>query len=433
MPTLVLSPNRRFLQYTDGRPFFYLADTAWELLHRLTLDEADYFLQERARKGYSVIQTVILAEMGGLKVPNRNGDLPLHDLDPEKPNEPYFTHVDEVLATAERHGLFLALLPSWGDKWNKGTWGDGPEIFTPENAYTWGKFLASRYVGRQVMWALGGDRHIESQRHREIINEMARGLRDIHQGAQLMSFHPQGGAHSSDPFHKADWLDFNMIQSGHGRNAGNYDMIAKDYGLYPTKPCMDAEPGYEDHPAGFDITNGYLDDYDCRKAAYWSVFSGAHGHTYGCHAVWQMASSAFEPVNGPRRDWREALHLPGAGQMGFVRQLMLSRPLFDRIPDQALLLSDPKKGPHHQVSTRSSDGSYAMVYLPARAEIELNGSLLNGDAINVWWFNPRQGHAQLEGARPRTPHMTFQSPALGLDWVLVLDDASRGFGPPGTG
>ena len=71
---LQVSANRRFLIHDDGTPFFYLGDTAWELFHRLTLDEADYYLRDRAAKGFTVIQAVVLAEMDGLHTPNMNGD-----------------------------------------------------------------------------------------------------------------------------------------------------------------------------------------------------------------------------------------------------------------------------------------------------------------------------------------------------------------------
>lgn len=108
---------------------------------------------------------------------------------------------------------------------------------------------------------------------------MALGLREIHLGSQLASFHPAGFAHSSTHLHNESWLDFNMIQSGHTRNTPNWDLIGHDYGLNPTKPCLDAEPGYEDHPDDFNIAKGFLNDWDCRKAAYRSVFSGALGHT----------------------------------------------------------------------------------------------------------------------------------------------------------
>ena len=108
---LQVTPNRRFLQYADGTPFFYLGDTAWELFHRLTLAEADRYLSNRAAKGFTVIQAVALAELGGLDTPNANGDLPLHDADPSRPNEAYFRHVDAIVARANALGLVMGMLP----------------------------------------------------------------------------------------------------------------------------------------------------------------------------------------------------------------------------------------------------------------------------------------------------------------------------------
>lgn len=43
-------------------PFFYLGDTAWEMFHRLDLDEAKMFLENRAAKGFNVVMAVILSE-----------------------------------------------------------------------------------------------------------------------------------------------------------------------------------------------------------------------------------------------------------------------------------------------------------------------------------------------------------------------------------
>lgn len=112
-PHLQVAPNRRFLQYADGTPFFYLGDTAWELFHRLTLAEADRYLTNRAAKGFTVIQAVALAELDGLNTPNANDDRPLHDLDPTRPNEAYFRHVDAIVARANELGLVMGLLPTW--------------------------------------------------------------------------------------------------------------------------------------------------------------------------------------------------------------------------------------------------------------------------------------------------------------------------------
>ena len=96
-----ISSNRRFLVHDDGAPFFYLGDTAWELFHRLTLDEAELYLRDRAAKGFTVIQAVVLAELDGLHDPNPYGHTPLKGDDPTRPDEDYFRHVDWVVDKAE--------------------------------------------------------------------------------------------------------------------------------------------------------------------------------------------------------------------------------------------------------------------------------------------------------------------------------------------
>jgi len=40
MMLLRAGPTKRHLIHEDGKSFFYLADTAWELVHRLNREEA---------------------------------------------------------------------------------------------------------------------------------------------------------------------------------------------------------------------------------------------------------------------------------------------------------------------------------------------------------------------------------------------------------
>jgi hypothetical protein len=430
---LRVSANQRFLVHADGAPFFYLGDTAWELFHRCTLTEVERYLTDRAAKRFTVIQAVLLAECDGLAVPNMHGQLPLIDADPTQPNEHYFAVVDQVVAIAASLGLWIGMLPTWGDKWNK-KWGQGPEIFTTENAYQYGFWLGQRYATAPVIWILGGDRPVENPAQRMIIEAMAAGLRAGDAGQHLITFHPNGGATSASIFHDAAWLDFNMWQSGHARNSPNYQGITSDYQRTPIKPCMDAEPGYEDHPAGFRLEQGYLDEYDVRKAAYWSLFAGAHGHTYGCHPIWQMWQADRSPISVVRRPWYEALNLPGAGQMRHVRALIESRPFLSRIPDQALIASDPGEGFQHIRATRDSDRSYAMIYIPDGRPVDIDTSQLRGERMIGHWFDPRLGISRriagpiVRGERGSAQR--FVPPGGGPDWVLLLDDAEAGYSLP---
>lgn len=428
---LAVSSNQRFLVHRDGRPFFYLGDTAWELFHRLDRDEAKLYLQDRAKKGFTVIQAVALAEFDGLTVPNRYGHRPLKDNDPTKPDEDYFKHVDWVVEQAAELGLVVGMLPTWGDKVNK-KWGKGPEIFTPANAAAYGEFLGKRYVNRPIIWILGGDRDPEKPNHTEVYAAMATGLRKGDGGRHLITYHPMGGSSSSKFFHADAWLAFNMLQSGHDRDRANYDRIARDYALTPPKPCLDGEPVYEDHPLGFDVKRGYATDLDARKACYWALFAGACGHTYGCHDIWQFWQDGRVPITHARTPWRKALDLPAAGQVQYARWLLESRPYLRRIPDQKLVASPAGKGGGHVQATRGSDGSYAFVYVPTGKEVTIDLGPLSGKTTQAHWYDPRTGKATAAGAVPRKGKQAYAPPKGGGDWVLVLDDADRKYPPPGA-
>jgi hypothetical protein len=435
MQDLRVSENRRFLVREDGTPFFYLADTAWELFHRLDFEQAEDYLENRAAKGFTVIQAVALAEFDGLTEPNANGDLPLIDQDPARPNAAYFEHVDRIVARAGELGLTMGLLPSWGDKVVK-RWGVGPEIFDPAKARLYGEFLGRRYRDAPILWILGGDRVPETDLHRETWRAMAAGLAAGDGGRHLMTLHPQGGHSSAEFFHEDGWLAFNMLQSGHGRkDAENYRMVRADYDRLPVKPCLDGEACYEDHPVNWKPELGWFDDYDVRKAAYWALFAGACGHTYGCHDIWQFLSDRHPPVSSGRTPWHEALNLPGALQMRHARELLESRPFLVRVPDPSLLASDAGEGTEHVEAARGSDGSYAFVYTPAGKEVTVRMDRIAGDTVAAWWYNPREGSSRALGEYPNRGTHEFAPPAEGPgnDWVLVLDAAARGFPPPGVG
>jgi hypothetical protein len=419
---LRISADGRHVVEADGRPFFWLADTAWELLHRLNEEETELYLEDRRRKGFNVVQTVILAELGGLRVPNANGDLPLQNNDPARPNEAYFRHVDHVLARAEAKGMVLGLLPTWGDKFNR-KWGEGPEIFTPENARAYGAFLGRRYKGRRVVWILGGDRNPDTGRHLAIVRAMAEGLDAETGGRQLITYHPQGWTKSSQFFLGDPWIDFHMFQSGHDwRDAANHRFTQEVRDLTPVKPVIDAEPRYEDHPVAlFRLGNAWKDDwfgaFDVRQAAWWSVLAGAAGHTYGNHNIWQMWQPGQEPVSKARTPWRQALAHEGAAQMGHMRRFLEKHGFGQLEPAQELLAANAE-GAGHQRAARSRDGRWTIVYSPLGERVRL----VDDKRVRASWFDPRTGasHAAVAVAGAFGPP---GAPGRGNDWVLLLERA----------
>ncbi|PJJ75721.1 collagenase-like protein with putative collagen-binding domain [Thermoflavifilum aggregans] len=437
---LRVSDNHRYLVYADGSPFFWLGDTAWELFHRLNRDSCLLYLDNRANKGFTVIQAVILAELDGLHTPNAEGHIPLIHDDPTQPNEAYFQDVDWVIQQAAKRGLYMAILPTWGDKVYTDRWGIGPEIFNSRNAYQYGYFLGKRYRHQwNIIWILGGDRNPRNERDVDTWRALAKGIEDGvgDEDSCLMSFHPQpndaGG--SAAWFHKDAWLDFNMLQTGHCKDDPVYRQVIYDYGLTPVKPVLDGESLYEDHPVCFQPDKfGFSTAADVRKKFYWDLFSGAFGITYGCHDIWQFYSSAHVGINHPQRYWYEALDLPGSFQAAIVKKLMLSRPLVSRVPAEDVLMGDTLSGADHIVATRDADSNYMMVYTPTGKSFSVNLSVLRARQIRCWWFDPRNGEAKEIGEQTKPEIYYAQPPSSGYgnDWVLVIDNADADFPPPGT-
>ena len=177
----------------------------------------------------------------------------------------------------------------------------------------------------------------------------------------------------------------------------------------------------------------------CARRLYWDLFSGACGHTYGHHSIWQMYSSKQKPVNNPLLTWTEASQAPGGMQMQYARRLLESRPMLSRIPDDDVILESDRPDRHSRrrhrfvVATRNIEGTYAMVYVPVGRPFSIRLDKLRAANLVGWWFNPRNGQATRIGEIVNTRKQEFTPPDVGedVDWVLVLDDAEKKYGEPG--
>lgn len=444
LPLLRVSADHRHLETSDGQPFFWLGDTAWEMIHRLNREDVEHYLDVRKEQGFNLIQTVVISELGGNHHPNAYGHLPLIDNDPTRlhmidgPANDYWDHVDFVIDAANRRGMYVGLLPTWGRYWQDQT-PDLP-LFNRQNAEAYGQIVGARYKDKGLVWIVGGDRHFENEEEKNIVRAMARGLRAGDCGTHLVTFHPRGEHSSSEYFHEESWLDFNMRQNGHVAPYRFFGATRLDFDRLPTKPVIDGEPLYEGHPVYRPDGSGYSLAIDVRRAFYWDIFAGAFGHTYGHSAVWQMWSEGLEPINNPEHPWRQAIEEPGAKQMQYGRWLMESRPATGRVPDNDIVASfevksdEPAVERYQFAATRSSDGRYAMVYAPVARPCRIRMETLRGPEIVGWWYNPRTGQATRIGQFSSKGEREFVPPKSTEeeDWVLVLDDASCGFPPPGT-
>ncbi len=463
-----VTSNHRFLETKEGKPFFWLGDTDWELFHRLTREEAESFLETRRQQEFNVIQAVALAEFNGIRQPNRYGDLPLLNEDPTQlsitpgnnPNNAteydYWDHVDFVIDKAAEKKLYVGLLPTWGDKVAH-LWGDGPIIFNEKNAYIYAQTLAKRY-GRKwnVLWILGGDRPAVYKSNKEVTekefddrpiwNAMAKAIEDELGKEAFITYHPAGGSYSTTQYiHNEPWLDMNSFQSGHGaREAEAWDWVKRDLAMNPTKPTLDMEPCYEDHPVNpwdgkWTRQRGYFTAYDVRARIYRGIFAGACGVTYGHHEIWQFLNKELnEPINvgDTLIPWRKAAQAEAANQMRYLKKLMLSRPYTTRIGDQSLITSD--KGTTYVdliYATCDEKSSYAFIYLPQSKSVSIDLSKISGTTKSIGWFDPRTGKFIKEKEVKGSTIQSFQPPkeesSNGYrDWVLIIDDSSKKYASP---
>ncbi|RYG20466.1 MAG: DUF4038 domain-containing protein [Chitinophagaceae bacterium] len=435
--SLVVSENGRFLMTGDGKPFFWLGDTGWLLFNRLTREEADKYLENRRQKGFNVVQAMLLHD-----VPSRNVylDSSVVKGDVARPavtegNDykdslayDYWDHIDYIIDKAAEKGIYMALVPVWGtnvkDKKVKNN-----------AAGIYAEFLAKRFKDKwNIIWLNGGD--IRGSEEMTVWKTIGKTIRK-NDPNHLITFHPRGRTASSDWFHKEDWMDFNMIQSGHRRYSqdtskkeknhygqDNWKYIDVDYALKPVKPTIDGEPSYEDIPHGLhDVNQPRWTAADVRRYGYWSVFAGAFGYTYGHNSVMQMFKiTDKDPAYGVKDEWFKAINAEGATQMIHLKSLMLSRSYFDRIPDQSLIAGKNGTQYNHLLATRGKD--YAMIYTYNGNTIKVNMGKIEGNKVKASWFDPRTGKTVLIGEFANQGVQGFNPPGgekEANDWVLILD------------
>ncbi len=456
--------NQHALETIDGKPFFWLGDTDWELFHRLTREEVEELINTRSKQGFNVLEAVALAEFNGIRQPNRYGDYPLKDEDPTQllitpGNSPssayeydYWDHVEFIINKAEEKGIYIGLLPTWGDKVTP-HWGDGPAIFTVQNAETYGRILAQHFSkNKNILWILGGDRPAVYKSKKDgaeyerndvsLWAAMAKGIEEVLGKEAFITYHPSGGEYrTTNYFQGQPWLDMNAFQSGHGsRDADPWKWVKEDLAFRPQKPTLDMEPCYEDHPVNpwdgkWTRARGYFSAYDVRARIYRGVFAGACGVTYGHHQVWQFLNKdLYPPINigDTLIGWKKALYAEAANEMQYLKNLLLSRPYFSRIDDQSIVKSEKGLTYIDMIyATVDENKSYAFIYLPQNQLVNIDLSKISGAIKNCWWYDVRSGKAITLSPVKGDKTQIFTPPQEGKDWVLVIDDASKNFKAPG--
>ena len=438
---LMISSNNRYLQFENGSPFFWLGDTGWLVPQHLDRSEVEYYFNKCRRAGYNMVQIQVMDAVPSYNIYGQQS-LPygwdFTKADPEGEYS-YWDHLDYIVRKAEQNGIYIGMVAIWGSQVQSGN-------INAEQAKAYGKFLAERYKNNlNIIWIMGGD--IQGDIHPEVWNALATSIKSI-DNKHLMTFHPRGRYTSAKWWSKASWMDFHTFQSGHrkyGQRMGNKeypipDSTEEDNWMYvdstwaykPIKPVLDDEPSYEDIPKGLhDANEARWQDYDVRRYAYWSVFAGSCGHTYGHNVIMQMLKPGYPTgygSDGTVKAWYQGLEDPGYNQMQYLSDLMLSFPYFERIPDQSIIVGKNGMKYDRLIATRGKD--YLMVFNYNSNVMKIDLRKISGKKKLLWWFNPSDGAISFIGTADNT--IITMSPQIEKtdkinDRVLIAIDAEKNY------
>ncbi len=338
MEKLKISENNRYFVHADNTPFTWLADTVWTMPQRIKWDDVEYYMKTRKDQGFTVLQIVALDPEQDVEIRNPAGEKALLNNDLNTPNEKYFEYLDWILDRAQAYGFYVLLLPVWGQlvvgcNWMGQTF---DKTVTEENAYRYGQWIGHRYKDRNnILWCLGGDRQ------------------PIHLG-----------------------VDYKNV----------WRRMAE--GL--AKGVLDKDLKYDQKVENTPFHGAWM----VRKRAYWALFSGAFGHTYGHGCVWCSISekerSDFNPCT-----WYEALHYEGAEQIRYIRalsddlQIMTYQPVWEICPE-----TPEDKMDLHIQACASPDRKTLCVYFPGGGTATLKLDAFwdtSHKKVFLWWYNPRDG------------------------------------------
>ncbi|UZR96385.1 DUF4038 domain-containing protein [Chondrinema litorale] len=420
---LSVSENGRYLVSHDNTPFLWLGDTGWGLFQKLNREEVDFYLKTRAEQSFSVIHAAVVHKNPFIvpELENIYGDKAFEDEALMKPaitegNNPkdetaydYWDHVDYIIEKADEYGIYILFLPLFGMAED-----DGYNLINEKNAYSYGKFLGSRYKERKnIIWCMGGDVLSENENCINIWNLLAKGVTEGVAGNEdytktLMSYHIRGGHTTSESFMEAPWLDFNMNQTW-DLYTSIYSMVSKDYNSMKLAPILHGEGAYEDGP---EYPTKPITPHKIRKQAYWATFAGGL-HTYGNSNIWSFGTNPKYVTE----DWKKAIFSEGARSLSIYTQFMKSIDWWSFIPDQTIIVNGVGAADSLNVAMRSGD-KQIMVYLPEPAEITLDlKNKIKSKKLTGEWINPKTGDRKDAGKFKKNELIKIHTPE---DWEDAL-------------
>lgn len=420
-----VSNDGYFFLHQDGRPFFWLADTAWNGPLKSSREDWDYYLAERKRQGFTATQFVA-TQWRAAPRGNRERQLAYKGTQEIEISPRFFQAMDERVDAVNRAGMLAVPVMLWAIPA-----GSSPEvnpgISLPEDqAILLARHMLARWGGNHVAWFLGGDGDYQGE-NAEKWKRIGAGVFGGYHHAPA-TLHPMGMRWIQDDYLDEEWYGFVGYQSGHGDDAKTLSWLAhgppaREWLKTPHRPFINLEPPYEFHTSyqsGQRITPDQV-----RRGVYRSLLvAPTAGVSYGAHGVWGWDDGKSEPTDHPGTGvplrWKQALRMPGGEQMAHVAKLFESFDYWRLRPAPYLLAGalDIKDPATFVAVSRTDRGDLTVAYTPLRQTVTLRSDLLPS-SFDAEWHSPATG-AKLEAvAETDGLGRSFSPPGEG-DWTLVV-------------
>ena len=398
---LRLSADGRHLEYANRRPFFWLADTAWNGPLKAAYADWETYLADRALKGFSVVQFVATQWLGGSA--DAEGRTAYSNPESIEIDPVFFQRLDDRINRINDYGLVAAPVLAWAATWNKdGIYLNPGASLSEDQLIVLVRYLVSRYGAHQVVWILAGDGSYlgaEAARWRRV------GRATLAGSPRLATMHPAARIRVDGEFEGESWYNINGYQSGQWKgpessrwiNARAMEDSAHRTALTKCLPTLDLEPCYEGH-LPLDLRGpSRIDATAVRRACYWSLLAApVAGVSYGAHGIWSWeetpAVPLHHPASGLARPWKEALGFPGSNAVSHMRAIFNSIEWWRLNPCQEMLGAQPGiESPLRFVAAAcSSERDLAVVYTPSGGIVRLRPEFF-AEKVEVRCVDPATG------------------------------------------
>ncbi len=387
--TIQVSPNGRYLQWSDGTPIYIHADTGWSLTRDYSPEEVTEYLDRTVGQKFNTIQ---MSAVFHAVRPDQDIIGPaFYDADLTRPREDYWAQVDRVVEETTKRGLIVVLNPIWKRQHVNTIQKNGVE-----NCHEYGKWFAERFKDNPyVIYFVCGDATPDPVK--DELAAMAEGIQEVYGGKAIIAVHSRQTTSSLEVYsEQPDWLTLNWTYAYSPKRADwnlwPYEHNLRNYQKFPDRPIHFCE-GYYDAGAARDIElNGVIERFGSRyairrQAWYASFITGSTGHAYGAEAIWHH--------NRWDETWQMALEYESRKDMAHKITFVDQIDWWTLVPDMNQEFLTDGFGTFgsedYVVAAVSSDKNLAVIYTPVRHELQINLNKLAKGIITAEWFDPTNG------------------------------------------